>query len=118
MTKEFIIGGVPMRFTGNSATTYRYKQVFHNDILKIFMEQGQSMETERILELAYIMHLQAEGYTNEQYNAETFDDYVAWLEQFSFSEFLTSAPDILSVWVDTSKQGSVAKKKSAQQKDR
>lgn len=118
MTKEFIIGGVPMKFTGNSATTYRYKQVFHGDILKMFMEQGTNLEAERIMELAYVMHLQAEGYTTEQYNAEILDNYFAWLEQFDFSELLTSAPDILGVWVDTSKTGSTAKKKFAQQKGR
>ena len=118
MTKEIMIGGVPMRFTGNAATTYRYKQVFRHDLLKIFMEQGTNMETERIIELAYIMHLQAEGYNNEQYNAETFDDYIAWLEQLGFSELLTSAPEILGVWVDTSKTGSTAKKKYAPPKGR
>lgn len=118
MTKEIMIGGVPVVFTGNSATTYRYKQVFHHDLLKIFMEQGTNMETERLIELAYVMHLQAEGYTNEQYNAETFENYLTWLEQFDFSELLTSAPDILGVWVDTSKTGSVAKKKSAPLKGR
>lgn len=118
MTREFTIGGVPIKFTGNSATTYRYKQVFHGDILKMFIEQGTNLEAERIMELAYVMHLQAEGYTTEQYNAETLDNYFAWLEQFDFKEFITSAPDILSVWVDTAKQGSIAKKKSAQLKDR
>lgn len=118
MTKEIMIGGVPMRFTGNAATPYRYKQVFHNDILKIFMEQGTAMETDRIMELAYVMHLQAEGYTNERYITETSDDYIAWLEQIDFSEFLTSVPEILSVWIDTSKQSSIAKKKSAQLKGR
>ena len=111
MTKEFVIGGVPVKFSGNAATTYRYKQVFHNDILKLFMEQGTSLEVDRIIELAYVMHLQAEGYTTEQYNAETKEDFFAWLEQFDFTELLTCAPEILSVWVDTNKTSSKAKKK-------
>lgn len=118
MTKEIMIGGVPMSFTGNAATPYRYKQVFHEDILKIFMEQGTAMETDRIMELAYIMHLQAEGYTNEDYITVTGDDYIAWLEGLDFSEFLAVVPEILSVWIDTSKQSSTAKKKYVPPKGR
>ena len=116
MTKEIMICGVPMKFTGNAATPYRYKQVFHNDILKTFVEQGTSMETDRIMELAFIMHMQADGCTNEDYTSTTSDDYVAWLENIDFSEFLTVMPEILGVWVDTSKQESAAKKKSVRRK--
>lgn len=112
MTKEITIGGIPVKFAGNAATTYRFKQLFKLDMLKLFMEKGTDIEIDRIIELAYVMHLQAEGYTTEQFNAETEDDYIAWLEQFDFTELLQHAPEILGIWVDTSKQRSKSKKKS------
>lgn len=117
MTKEIIIGGIPVKFAGNAATTYRYKQLFGTDILKLFMENGTSLDIDRIMELAYVMHLQAEGYTTEQFTGETTEDYIAWLEQFDITSLLQKAPEILGVWVDMSKQQSKAKKKSAQQKE-
>lgn len=91
MTKEITIGGIPVKFAGNAATTYRFKQLFKLDMLKLFMEKGTDIEIDRIIELAYVMHLQAEGYTTEQFNAETEDDYIAWLEQFDFTELLKFA---------------------------
>ena len=89
----------------------RYKLC--EDMLKLFMEKGTDLDIDRIIELAYVMHLQAEGYTTEQFNAETEDDYIAWLEQFDFTELLQHAPEILGIWVDTSKQQSKSKKKSS-----
>lgn len=117
MTKEIIIGGVPVKFAGNAATTYRYKQLFGTDILKLFMENGTNIDIDRILELAYVMHLQAEGYTTEQFTAETIEEYIAWLEEFDVTSLLQKAPEILSVWVDMSKQQSKAKKKYVQPKE-
>ena len=79
---------------------------------KRYAKHAESINT-RIIELAYVMHLQAEGYTTEQFNAETEDDYIVWLEQFDFTELLQHAPEILGIWVDTSKQQSKSKKKSS-----
>jgi hypothetical protein len=117
MTKEIVIGGIPVKFAGNAATTYRYRQLFKLDMLRLFMEKGTDLDIDRIIELAYVMHLQAEGYTTEQFNAETTDDYIAWLERFDFTELLQRAPEILGVWVDTSKQQSKSKKKFARLKE-
>ena len=117
MTKEITIGGIPVRFAGNAATTYRYKQLFRTDILKAFMDNGVNLDIDRILELAYVMHLQAKGYTTEQFTAETADDYVAWLEQFDITSLLQKAPEILGVWVDMTKQQSKPKKKSDRQSE-
>ena len=49
MTKEITIGGIPVKFAGNAATTYRYKQLFHTDILKAFMDNGVNLDIDRIL---------------------------------------------------------------------
>lgn len=110
MTKEIMIGDVPVKFTGNAATTYRYKQLFQRDILKSFMAQGTDIDTDMIMELAYVMHLQAEGAGNEAFNKSSFESYLAWLDGLDFVEMLTAAPEILSIWADTSKQASASKK--------
>lgn len=111
MTKEIKIGGVPVKFCGNAATTFRYKSIFKRDILKDFIDKGTDIDLDEIIELAYVLKLQAEGYTNEQLAGIGYGDFVAWLETMDFLDLMNAAPEILSVWVDTNKQMSKAKKK-------
>ena len=111
MTKKIKIGGVPVLFTGNAATTYRYKQIFKRDLLKTFMERGDDMDLDMITELAFIMKCQAEGYDSAKFNSTTFENYVDWLNTMDFMALMGAAPEILSVWADTSKTAVKAKKK-------
>lgn len=111
MTKELMVGGVPVKFTGNAATAYRYKQLFQRDLIRSFLENGNDIDIDMITELAYVMHLQADGSTNEGFNAVSFEDYLTWLDGFEFIDLMTAAPQILGLWADTSKQTSKVKKK-------
>jgi len=106
-----MIGSVPVKFTGNAATAYRFKQLFRHDLMKAFMEQGQNMDTDTILELAFVMKCQGEGFTSEQFNQLTEDDYVEWLGGMDFITLMEAVPEIIGVWADTSKITVKSKKK-------
>lgn len=111
MTRDIKVGSVPVKFTGNAATTYRYKQLFKRDLIKEFMERGSDLDTDMIIELAYVMNLQASGATTETFNSTSFEDYLAWLDGFEFLDILGAAPEILGLWADNAQQVAKAKKK-------
>ena len=106
-----MVGSVPVNFAGNAATTYRYKSLFGRDLMKAFVEQGTNLDTDMIFELAFTMHLQAEGYKTEQFSGVTYEDYLDWMEHYDFVDLVAAAPEIIKVWADTSKISSKAKKK-------
>jgi hypothetical protein len=111
MTREIQIGGAPVKFTGNAATTYRYRQLFNRDLIRAFMQQGTDLDTDMIMELSFVMHLQAEGADNARFNSVSAEDYIAWLEGFEFLDVLGAAPEILGLWADSSKPVVRSKKK-------
>lgn len=111
MTKDILIGSELMKFTGNAATTYRYKQLFHRDLMRSFMEKGQDIDTDMIMEMAFVMKNQAAGLTNEEFNALTESDYMEWLSGIEFMPLMQAAPEILGLWANTSKATAKSKKK-------
>lgn len=108
MTKEILIGDSVVKMTGNAATALRFRQVFGSDLLRLFSEQGEAMDINNVLELGYIMTLQAAG---SDFVGISAADYVSWLEGFETMDMFTAAKDIVGVWIDTNKTASKAKKK-------
>ena len=100
MYKKITVDGKEMELAANAATPFRYKQVFHKDLLSIFSneEKAETQGVEAITELAYIMAKQAE---KADMNRLTYEEFIEWLEGFEPMAFVESAEDILNVYVDS-----------------
>ena len=100
MYKKITVDGKEMEFAANAATPFRYKQVFHKDLLAIFSneEKAQSEGVEAVTELAYIMSKQAE---KADMNKLNYEEFINWLEDFSPMAFVETAEEILNVYVDS-----------------
>ena len=100
MFKTVTIDGKEMEFAANAATPFRYKQVFHKDLLAIFADEqnAQTQGVEAVTELAYIMAKQAEKADMSKLN---YDEFIQWLEDYSPMAFVETAEEILSVYTDS-----------------
>lgn len=110
MTADIKIGTESIKMCGNAATAIRYKAIFHRDLLMTFkgMSNEDNFDSNIIKELAFVMTLQARG---ADFKQVSFDDYVAWLEQFEESDILPSAADIINLWMTNTQAMVDAKKK-------
>lgn len=108
MTKDITIGGAVVKMSGNAATAIRYKQVFGADLLRAFSEQGENLDINIVLQLGYVMYLQASG---SDFTGVSPSDFMAWLEGFETMDMFNAAKDIVSVWIDTNKTTVKPKKK-------
>ena len=100
MFKKIEIDGREIEFAANAATPFRYKQVFKSDLLTILgnEEKAETQGVEAVTQLAYIMAKQAE---KADMNKLNYDEFIAWLEDFSAMAFINSAEDILAVYMDS-----------------
>lgn len=108
MTKDITIGGAVVKMSGNAATAIRFKQVFGADLVRAFAEQGENLDINIVLQLGYVMSLQALG---SNFAGVSPDDFMAWLEGFETMDMFNAAKDIVSVWIDTNKTTVKPKKK-------
>ena len=100
MFKTLNIDGKEIEFAANAATPFRYRQVFHKDLLSILgnEEKAQTEGVEAVTELAYIMAKQAEKTDMTKLNENGF---LEWLEGFGSMAFVNAAEDILSVYMES-----------------
>ncbi len=85
MYKVVRIGQHEIPMQANAATPIRYKQVFHRNIMSVFLGTVEEEAAEEMLcELAYIMAMSAAG---EDMTKLTYDGFVEWLEQFDALDF-------------------------------
>ena len=100
MFKTVMVDGKAIDFAANAATPFRYRQVFHKDLLSILgnEEKAQNEGVEAVTELAFIMAKQAEKTDMSKLNEEGF---LAWLEDFGSMAFVTAAEEILSVYMES-----------------
>ena len=100
MFKTLNIDGKEIEFAANAATPFRYRQVFHKDLLSILgnEEKAQTEGVEAVTELAYIMAKQAEKTDMTKLNENGF---LEWLEDFGSMAFVNAAEEILSVYMES-----------------
>lgn len=100
MFKTLTIDGKDVALVANAATPFRYKQVFHKDLLSILGNEAEAeaQGVEAVTQLAYIMNKQAEKADMNKLNE---DEFIVWLEGFSAMAFINSAEDILNVYMDS-----------------
>lgn len=100
MYKKIVIDGKELELSANAATPFRFKQVFHQDLLATFSNEQRAQEegVEVVTELCYIMNKQAEGVDMAKLS---FDDFIAWLEKFEPMAFIEASETIISVYTDS-----------------
>ena len=100
MFKTLNIDGREIEFSANAATPFRYRQIFHKDLLSILgnEEKAQNEGVEAVTELAFIMAKQAEKADMGKLNEEVFFE---WLEGFGSMAFVNNAEDILNVYMES-----------------
>ena len=107
------IGEKEVEMVSNGATPYRFKQIFHKDLLKFFADavNGKADDGEAAdmaSRLGYVMAMQAAKADLTKLNEDTFID---WLEAFEANDVILAAEDIMGVYGRNMDQTSVAKKK-------
>lgn len=100
MFKTLNIDGKEVEFSANAATPFRYRQIFHKDLLSILgnEEKAQNEGVEAVTELAFIMAKQAEKADMGKLNEEVFFE---WLEGFGSMAFVNNAEDILNIYMES-----------------
>jgi hypothetical protein len=106
MFKTLNIDGKEVEFSANAATPFRYRQVFHKDLLSILgnEEKAQNEGVEAVTELAFIMAKQAEKADMGKLNEEVFFE---WLEGFGSMAFVNNAEDILNIYMESTETTSM-----------
>lgn len=105
-------GGREIKLAANAATPLRYKQLFGQDLLRVFQQSTKTEEdgmllADTVAQLAFIMNSQAEG---RNLNMVSMDDFYGWLEGFESMDFVMSGQEIIDAYL-ASTQGSVDTKK-------
>lgn len=109
MYKEIQIGEKTIGLKATASTTYRFKQVFKRDILKVMMDTSgaQQAEEDDVMRLAYIMAMSARGEDMSKLNE---DSYIGWLDQFDPMDLFIAQEDILEVFQGNRKTEETQKK--------
>lgn len=109
MYKEIQIGERTIGLKATASTTYRFKQVFKRDILKVMMDTSgaQQAEEDDVMRLAYIMAMSARGDDMSKLNE---DSYIGWLDQFDPMDLFIAQEDIMEVFQGNRKTEETQKK--------
>lgn len=114
MIKTTNVGGKEIKLRASALTSFLYKKLFGKDIIKVLTNIKESYEIDSLLELAYVMNLQAN-------NPDTLDDimhgrasvmsFYEWLDQFEYSDLIDSGfiSTVTSAWIDNQKTSTNAK---------
>ena len=113
MTKTITLeGGKEVKLAANAATPFRFKQIFGQDLLKLFKKAENEEEKptmgEVITQMAFIMSKQFE---KTDMNTLSMDDFFEWLEDYEPMDFVMAGEDIVNFYMASSKPSIEAKKK-------
>ena len=106
-------GEKPFKFLATGTTAYRYRQVFHQDLMvqlskmKNFQDGDENSDSTIFEKLAFIMNAQAEG---KNMNTLNFDSFLEWADQFAGMELITHAPEIIELYLGSKITTSIPKK--------
>jgi len=106
-------GGKELKLAANAATPFRYKQLFNEDLLRLFQQSAENEKETAVLadvvsQLAFIMNRQAEGVNM---NSLSMDEFYAWLEGFEPMELVLSGQEIIDTYLSSTIASVNAKKK-------
>lgn len=111
MQKTVKIGETEVMMRSSAATAIRYRNTFHEDIMKELIEMDpEKMDAkviEKIQKLGYIMVRSAE---RADMTTLTEDDYMNWLDQFDTIDIMRASKDILMLYLGNKLSSSELKK--------
>lgn len=111
MFKEIKIGAVEVPMCATASTSYRYKQIFHEDILNRAGEGLTDADAYDIgHKLAFVMAMQGERLDMNLVNA---DQFYGWLDQFEPDDIVNALDEIMELYRQNTKSMSTPKKKGA-----
>ena len=101
------IGENEVGMVANAASTYIYKQVFHEDFLTKL--QAKEPETDIFQKMAYIMAKQAEMEKMSDLMKLNEQGFYEWLMQFESMDVLYAIDEISNIYFAQKKETSVPK---------
>lgn len=111
MQKTIKIGETEVMMRSSAATAIRYRNIFHEDILKELAEMDpEKMDAkviEKIQKLGYIMTRSAE---HADMTKLTEDDCMEWLDQFDTIDIMQASKEILMIYLGNKISSSELKK--------
>lgn len=127
--REVKIGKTVIPMKSNAATPWRFKQIFHQDLLKELNRLSNKINTEKAeklnddetnagldmsdiwIKVGFIMAMQASDIHYSKINEESF---YKWLEQFENGEPSEAMEDIVDLWNGNAKTSTEPKKQDAE----
>jgi hypothetical protein len=102
-------------FLATGTTAYRFKQVFHQDLMILLnkMENSEDDQTDMTVgdKLAFIMNAQAEKRDMNQLNESAF---LEWADQFDGAELFLHMQEFVTLYLGSRRTSSKPKKEAAQ----
>jgi hypothetical protein len=99
-------------FLATGTTAYRYKQVFHQDLMILLnkMENSEDDQTDMTVgdKLAFIMNAQAE---KKDMNTLNVDAFLTWADQFDGAELFLHMQEFVTLYLGSGGQRQSQKKK-------
>ena len=103
-------------FLSTGTTAYRYKQVFHEDLMILLNKMGNDDDDQTDMgvggKLAYIMNCQAD---KQDMNKLSFDAFLGWADKLESSELFMHMKEFVSLYLGSRKTSSTPKKEGAPQ---
>ena len=107
-------GEKPFSFLATGTTAYRFKQVFHQDLMILLnkMENSEDDQTDMTVgdKLAFIMNAQAE---KKDMNHLNIDAFLAWADQFDGAELFLHMQEFVTLYLGSRRTTSKPKKEAA-----
>lgn len=119
MQKDITFGEkkIPMRAT--AATSYRYRRIFHADLLQELVNNKKNgddaVNAEVAQKLGFIMAASA---ADKDMNALSEEDYIDWLDSFDFMELMDALPQVVGLYLASKETKATPKRRAGAQKGR
>lgn len=94
------IGDKEVPMLGVASVDIYYKRIFREDPLSIMTSKktDDGEKTRVAFGVGFVMAKLAELKDRKAVMALTFEDYLEWLEQFSYGDYVGAAADIISIY--------------------
>jgi len=100
MYKAIKIGDKEVPMLSVASVDIYYKRIFREDPLSIMTSKtaDDGEKTRVAFGMGFIMAKVAELKDRKEIMALTFDDYIEWLDQFSYGDYVGAAAEIIAVY--------------------
>lgn len=110
------IGNKEIEMVANGATPYRFKQLFHEDLLRLAVKSGDEIDNVNLfIQAGFIMAKQAE---KADFSTLNIEDFYNWLEEFEANDVAMAAGDIANIYAGNAETSENPKPKAARRSGR